>query len=85
MISPGVTDANDRGLWAMDSTGALRLILRTGDMLAGKTLKSFAIFNAVAGSPDQRRAWAIGDPFARLVYRASFTDGSTAILSTAVP
>ena len=80
-----VTAASDEGLWATDSTGTLRLIFREGDNLAGGTLKSFTVLGAVTGSPGQRRAWTDGDPSARVVYLAFFADGSSAILSTAVP
>ncbi len=80
-----VTTKNDAGLWATDSTGALRLILREGDTLPGGTLKSFTLLGAVAGSPGQRRAWTSGDASARVIYRAFFTDGTSAIVSTALP
>ncbi len=80
-----VTTANDAGFWAPDSTGALRLILRTGDTIDGRKLKSFMLLGAVSGSPGQRRAWTSSDAEARVVYRASFTDRSSAIVTTAVP
>lgn len=81
-----VKPADDTGLWATDTTGALRLILREGDEIApGKKLRSFDVLEAVAGSPGQRRAWTHGDASARIIYRAFFTDGSNAIVSTAVP
>ena len=81
----GVTGASDTGLWATDSTGTLRLVLRTGDTIAGKKLQSFFVLGAVANSPGQRRAWTGGDASARVIYRAFFIGGSSAILSTAVP
>jgi hypothetical protein len=84
-IPPTVTTANDTGFWATDSTGALRLLLRTGDKISGKRLQSFTLLGAVAGSPGQRRAWTSGDAEARVIYRAFFTDGSSAILTTLVP
>lgn len=75
----------DTGLWATGSDGRLRLMLRTGEVIDGKTLRSFDVLEAVAGSPGQRRAWTSGDASARVIYRAFFTDGSSAIVSTAVP
>ena len=81
----GVTAANDTGFWATDSTGTLRLLLRTGNTVAGRKLQSFMLLGAVAGSPGQRRAWTIGDASARVIYLAFFTDGGSAILTTAVP
>lgn len=82
---PRVTIANDAGFWATDSTGALRLLLRTGDTIAGRKLSGFSLLGAVAGSPGQRRAWTSGDAEARVVFRALFTNGTSAIVSTAVP
>ena len=68
------------------STGALKLILRESqEVLPGKFLRSFDVLKAIAGWPVQRRAWINADPSARIIYRAFFTDGSSAIVSTAVP
>jgi hypothetical protein len=83
--SPGVTSANDSGLWAMDSTGNLRLILRTGDSIGGETLKDIAVLGAVAGSPGQSRASAVNGAAASIIYRATFIGGSIAIIDTPVP
>jgi hypothetical protein len=83
-----VNRGNDVGLWATDSTGKLRLILQEGQQVGpapAKSLRSFEILGAVSGSPGQLRAWSAGDPHARIIYRATFTDGSVGILSTAVP
>jgi hypothetical protein len=73
------------GLWATDSTGALKLIVRDGDRDRGPALRHFDVLQAVAGSPGQRRAWTAGDPSARIIYRAFFTDGTSSIVTTAVP
>jgi hypothetical protein len=67
---------NDRGLWVSDSEGELRLLLREGDLVAGKTLRSFSLLQPLAGSPGQRRSWTTGDPTATLIYLATFTDGT---------
>jgi hypothetical protein len=69
----------------MDSEGALRLLLREGDQVNGKTLRAFTILSAVRGSAGQRRAWAADDGQPSLIYRASFTDGTEAIITVAVP
>jgi len=84
-VPPKVTIANDTGFWATDSTGALRLFLRTGDRIDGKKVLSFALLGTVAGSPGQRRAWTADDTSPRVFYRVSFTDGSTAVMSTLIP
>lgn len=82
---PKVTVANDTGFWATDSTGALRLFLRTSDKIGTKKVTAFALLGAVSGSPGQRRAWVADDTSPRVFYRVSFNDGSTAIMSTVIP
>ncbi|MEQ1862848.1 MAG: peptidylprolyl isomerase [Chthoniobacteraceae bacterium] len=82
---PAVTLANDTGFWATDSTGALQLLLRTGDRVGGKKVLRFTLLGSVSGSPGQRRAWTSGDDSARVIYRVFFTDGTSAIASTVVP
>lgn len=54
---PGVTTANDIGLWATDSTGILQLALREGSAIGGKTVKSFVALSTVVGSPAQTRSF----------------------------
>jgi hypothetical protein len=80
-----VTAANDQGLWATDSSGALQLIVREGDQVAGKTLRTFKLLDAIPGSPGQRRSWTTSDPAATLIYLAYFTDSTSAIVTTTVP
>jgi hypothetical protein len=48
-------------------------------------MQYFDVLGVVAGSPGQRRAWSTGDASARVIYQEQFTDGTSAILSTAVP
>ena len=81
----GVTPANDQGLWATDSTGALHLVIREGAPLNGKTVRTFRLLETVPGSPGQRRSWTTGDVAATLIYLAYFTDGSSAILTKTIP
>jgi len=79
-----ITKANDQGLWAVNSAGALRRLVLEGDTIAGRTLRSFDVLGVVTGSPGQRRAWSgNGDP--ALIWLAFFTDGSSAIVKTTVP
>jgi hypothetical protein len=78
---------NNTGLWARDSAGNVQLLLRIGTALqvAGgstKTLRAFTILSAVPGSTGQARSF---NDNGALVYNASFTDGSQAILITQVP
>jgi hypothetical protein len=83
--STPVEQGNDRGLWVTDSDGELRLLLLEGDVVAGKTLRSFSLLQPLAGSPGQRRSWTINDPTATLIYLATFTDGTTAIVTVSIP
>jgi uncharacterized delta-60 repeat protein len=80
-----VSAKNDRGCWAVASDGSLRLLCRESEEINGKTVRSFDLLGSVRGSPGQRRAWASGDATPSLVYRATYTDGSKAILCVAVP
>jgi hypothetical protein len=80
-----VTPANDQGLWATDSSGALHLVVREGETINGKTLRTFRVLESVPGSPGQRRTWTSGDVAGTVIYIAFFTDGTSAILSKNVP
>ena len=82
----GVNATNNLGLWAVDSTGELRLIVRTGDtMHVGgnvKTLSLMTILSPVLGSPGQARSYNHAQD---LVFRATFTDRTQAIMRVHLP
>lgn len=84
----GVTNDDDQGLWAVDSLGELRLLVREGEaVVAGtdderKTVKGFSVLTAVTGSPMQRRSF---DAAGRIAYLADFTDGSQAVMQVQLP
>ena len=80
----GVTAKSASGVWACDFTGAPRLLFRTGDtnIIGGKTLKSFTLLNATVGSMGVTRSF---NDAAKVVWLASFTDTTTAIITTNVP
>lgn len=85
--APGnVTASNDMGVWAVDSTGQVRLILREGGSVelfgAMRTLKSFLLLNTVAGSPAVPRGYQTDGT---LLYRATLSDGTQAVLRLNVP
>ena len=84
---PGnVTASNDMGVWAVDSTGQVRLILREGSSVevfsAIRTLKSFLLLNTVVGSPAVPRGYQTDGT---LLYRATLSDGTQAVLRLSVP
>ena len=84
VIGPGgVTPANSQGIWAVDTFGTLRKIVRTGDTLTiGATLKTIAalsIFSSTLEASAQTASYnSIGD----LIYVATFTDGTQAVVET---
>jgi hypothetical protein len=77
-----VTKANASGVWAMDFTGTLRTLFRTGDMINGRKLKSFTLLNATVGSTGVTRSF---NDDAEVVWLATFIDNKTAIVRTEVP
>jgi hypothetical protein len=80
-LSPG----NDSGCWATDSNGALQLLLRKGDTIEGKTIRSFDVLTTVRGSEGQRRAWAGTSKTASVIFHATFTDGTDGLLTVSIP
>lgn len=77
-----VTGANDSGLWALDSTGELKLILREGQVIGGKKVQSFALLSNVTGSLGVTRSF---NSHRRLVSKLTFSDGSQSIFVCDVP
>ncbi len=78
----GVTAAGATGMWAKDFTGATRGLFRTGDIIAGRPLKKFTLLTASIGSTGVTRSFnAVGE----LVWLATFSDKTTAIIRTTVP
>lgn len=77
------TRTNDAGVWAVDSAGTVRLIVRTGEAFdATRKIVSLTLLNNVLGSPTQRRSiTAEGE----IIYRATLDDGAQAIVKVLVP
>ena len=65
-----------------DSTGALRQLFRTGDLIEGRPLTGFSILKALPGTMGMTRSF---NGTQLLVWRATFKDGSTGIVQTVVP
>jgi hypothetical protein len=74
--------ANDVGLWAVDSTGGTRLLLREGDPLGERTVKSFQVLKAAGCAPGVTRNFNANAEIAVLV---TATDNTTHILKVLVP
>jgi len=82
----GVVASNNQGIWAVDTDGLLKQVLRTGEALAvrgsTKIIYAISIFNAPAASTGQTRHFNnAGD----LVYTVMFTDRSTSIVQSVFP
>lgn len=74
------------GLWAVDSTGLTRLLLRTGGKVTlpsgEKTITAFTILNALPGSFGARRSY---NSSGSVAVQVTFTNLSQAILRLDVP
>lgn len=78
----GVTAATASGVWAFDFTHTPSLLFRVGDTIAGRQLKSFTLLKATVGSVGVTRSF---NDAGRIVWLATFTDRTTAIVITEVP
>ncbi|MCB1077938.1 MAG: hypothetical protein KDM64_08945, partial [Verrucomicrobiae bacterium] len=77
-----VTRANDAGLWGVDSAGDLRLLLREGATVDGKTVKTIHVLKVVAGSLGVTRSF---NDHGEVVALVGFANGSSAIVRVVVP
>ena len=78
----GITAANANGVWAVDFTGTLRTLFRTGDIIGGKSVKSFSLLKAATGTAGVTRSF---NDTAQIAWIATFTDRTTAIVTTEIP
>ncbi len=78
----GVKAMSDYGLWAVDNAGALRLLVREGATLDGRTVKIFTVLKATSGSAGVARAYTNNGDVVLLV---NFTDATQSIVEIAVP
>lgn len=77
-----VSASNDLGLWGVDSTGRMVLLMVEGQQRAGKTLRSFSTLGTVNRAHCQSRSMnASGQIGVRLI----FTDHSQSIVVIQVP
>jgi hypothetical protein len=60
----------------------LRCLIREGDTVEGKSVKSIQVLQATAGTPGVTRAF---NAHTQIVWRASFADRTSAIILTTVP
>jgi uncharacterized repeat protein (TIGR03803 family) len=81
-LGGAITEANNDGLWAVDASGVLRSVVREGDELAGKQVKSIQALKAVNGIAGATRSFNSAQ---QLVWKAAFTDQTSAIVLTTLP
>ncbi len=77
-----VSKANDRGLWSTGTDGNVRALLREGDIIDNRTVKSLVVLKSVAGSPAQSRVF---NSSGEVVLRVTFTDRSQGIVKVTIP
>lgn len=77
VMGKGIKPATASGLWAEDSTGALRLIVRQGSQIGGRTVKTFTALTAFPGVTGASRAFNSRNDTA---FHVIFTDGTQAIV-----
>lgn len=83
----GVNGTNNLGIWAVDPNGNVQLIVRKGDTIpvngGSRKITTLAFLPAAAPVAGQTRNFA--QATGNLTYRASFSDGNTAILKVVFP
>jgi hypothetical protein len=77
-----VTATNDTGVWAKDSNGQLRLLLREGQTIGTKITRAFSLLISTPGSLGQTRSF---NSNRQVVSRLLFTDNSQALMLSEVP
>jgi len=77
-----VSSSNDTGIWACDFFGSPRLLFREGDLINGKRLTSFQLLRSSVGNLGVTRS--LNDN-AMVVWIATFSDKTTALMTSEVP
>ena len=78
----GVTSTSDTGVWGCDFTGRPRLLFREGDTIGGKRLTAFNLLKSTTGNVGVTRSLNNAQ---RVVWIATFSDKSTALITTEMP
>jgi hypothetical protein len=84
--SKTVTSSNNLGIWAVDTDGILKQVVRTGNGISlngvGKSITGLTVFTAPTASTGQTRDFnSAGD----LLFKAALNDRSTSIIQTTFP
>ncbi len=80
-----ITTANNQGIWAVDTTGALQLVVQKGTVhpVTQKLITALNFLPSAAYDTGQTRSFEQGT--GDIVYRASFKDGSLGIFTVTFP
>ncbi len=79
-----VTGNNDIGLWIKDGAAPLKLVVREGQIVGSKTIKTLVSFAVGNGSPGQGRGWLTQPNGPAALALATFTDKTQAVISAEV-
>jgi hypothetical protein len=79
-----VTGNNDMGLWIKDGAAPLKLVVREGQTIGAKTIKTLVSFMVGNGSPGQGRGWVTRPSGPAVLALATFTDKTQAIISAGI-
>lgn len=82
LAGAGVTVANNVALFGVDSTGLVRRLLRTGDLLGTRRVKSFRVLNAVSSAFGATRSFNTSSSVAVQVV---FTKATSAVIAVGTP
>ena len=77
-----VTADTDFALFAVNTGGSVSKIVREGDVVSGKTIKSFTVLSIVGGSAGVTHSFNANR---QVAYSAKFTDGTSGIIITTIP
>ena len=78
----GITALNNLGVWAVDSTGLLRALIRTGDLIEGKVIAGIHGLTGVSGALGASRGF---NARGSIAVRVSLSGNGQAILRIDVP
>ena len=87
---PGVNELSDRGIWATDSFGTLRLVVRKGQSLevAPNEFRTIQFLSFATGASTSENSQLGFNDRGQVVFHAAFTDGTSGVFvsdSVAIP
>jgi dipeptidyl aminopeptidase/acylaminoacyl peptidase len=80
--SAGVTTSSNTGIWAVDGSNNLDLLVHTGEMLNGKTVTALNFLSTIAPASGQSRGFSADS--GAVTFIATFSDHTTAVFDASV-